>query len=200
MTFVKSILMFMWIIVIVIIFFSYNQDTCNSESPYMKSEPSHPMDAMLLQKAMPFDEPSRKNCVFPEATFTEKSKDFLVNEPSHPLDAMLLQKAMPFDEPFSDTKSKIKIYNFNTSWCGYSVKFQPEWNKFSDTVKLNNNKVDLSNVEAADIKCDDPLNKQMCQDFQISGFPSVVAVVNDSYIPYNGGRTSADIIEFITKL
>lgn len=103
-------------------------------------------------------------------------------------------------ELFSDVKPKIKVYNFNTSWCGYSVRFQPEWNNFSDSVKLNNNNIDLSNVEAVDIKCDDPVNKQMCQDFQIAGFPSVVAVVNNKNIPYEGNRTAHDIIEFVSQL
>jgi hypothetical protein len=44
------------------------------------NEPYHSKSDMLHQKAMPFDEPSRKNGVFPEATFSEKSKDFLENE------------------------------------------------------------------------------------------------------------------------
>jgi hypothetical protein len=38
-------------------------------------------------------------------------------------------------ENFTDEK-KIKVYNFNTTWCGWSKKFQPEWDKF--TVAINN--------------------------------------------------------------
>ena len=48
------------------------------------------------------------------------------------------------------TSNLIKVYNFNTSWCGYSVRFQPEWKKFEEEINSINN---LS-IQAFDIKCD----------------------------------------------
>ena len=44
---------------------------------------------------------------------------------------------------------KIKIYNFNTTWCGHSLKFQPIWDLFIKSL----NKSD--NIVAYDVKCND---------------------------------------------
>ena len=35
--------------------------------------------------------------------------------------------------------SRLKIFNFNTEWCGWSKRFQPEWDKFTQAVKANPN-------------------------------------------------------------
>ena len=54
--------------------------------------------------------------------------------------------------------TKLKIFNFNTDWCGWSKRFQPEWDKFTQAVKADsklNNK-----VEVFDVKCDNPANQQ----------------------------------------
>jgi thiol-disulfide isomerase/thioredoxin len=97
-------------------------------------------------------------------------------------------------ETFSNVNKK-KIYNFNTSWCGYSVRFQPEWNKFSQIVNSS-----YPDFEAVDIKCDESSNEQMCKEFQIPGYPSVVAVVDGKTINYDGPRESNKLIEFIKNL
>jgi thiol-disulfide isomerase/thioredoxin len=101
---------------------------------------------------------------------------------------------------FSNSENKnsnlIKVYNFNTSWCGYSVRFQPEWNKFENEIKL----IDNLNIEAFDTKCDNINNKQMCDDYEIPGFPTVIIEKNNEKINYNGPRTAVAIIEAIKNL
>ena len=51
------------------------------------------------------------------------------------------------DEAFTNSENKnsnlVKVYNFNTSWCGYSIRFKPEWDKFQKEVTSRN---DLSNI------------------------------------------------------
>jgi thiol-disulfide isomerase/thioredoxin len=86
--------------------------------------------------------------------------------------------------------NKTKIYNFNTEWCGYSVRFQPIWNKFSSMV------ID-PNIEIIDVKCDNPDNDELCKKYNIPGFPSIVKVINDNYIIYDGPRTIDGLINFI---
>ena len=44
-------------------------------------------------------------------------------------------------ETFSETP-KVKVFNFNTKWCGYSTRFQPEWNKFEKECKNMNNVIE----------------------------------------------------------
>jgi thiol-disulfide isomerase/thioredoxin len=95
------------------------------------------------------------------------------------------------NEKFTD---KIKVYNFNTSWCGYSQRFQPEWDKFSERVKSDSK---LSHVTALDIKCDDDSNKSMCENYQVPGYPFVVIENGNEHTNYDGERTADAIISNI---
>lgn len=94
----------------------------------------------------------------------------------------------------ADTKDSVdnKIYNFNTSWCGYSVRFQPEWN---NVMKRINNDKEISNAKAYDVKCDQEENEELCAKYGIEGFPTVVLEKGDRRIMYNGPRTADAIIE-----
>jgi len=85
--------------------------------------------------------------------------------------------------------NKTKIYNFNTSWCGYSVRFQPVWDKFADS--FND-----PNIDVIDVKCDDDNNKDLCQKYDIPGYPSVVKVTSNKVIDYEGPRTVEGLINF----
>jgi len=91
------------------------------------------------------------------------------------------------------TFSNIVIYNFNTSWCGWSKKFQPEWDKFSKHV----NKLD--NIKALDIKCDNDVNNiKLASKYNVPGYPYIIIIIdNKEPIVYNGKRTSNDLIEYI---
>ena len=100
-------------------------------------------------------------------------------------------------EKFSGTSNKIKVYNFNTEWCGYSIRFQPEWDKFEAEVKA---KGDLSNVQAYDVKCDNPKNEQMCMDYEVPGFPTVIIEKGNIKKVYQGPRTAQSLIETIEKM
>ena len=102
-------------------------------------------------------------------------------------------------EKFENSENKmsnlIKVYNFNTSWCGYSVRFQPEWKKFENEIQSRND-----NIQAFDIKCDNVSNKQMCVNYEIPGFPTIIIEKNNKKIDYNGPRTSEALIEYIENL
>ena len=94
------------------------------------------------------------------------------------------------------TSKLIKVYNFNTSWCGYSVRFQPEWKKFKKEIKS----IDNLSIQAFDIKCDNINNKQMCNDYEIPGFPTIIIEKDGKKINYNGLRTAEAIIDTIQNL
>ena len=104
-------------------------------------------------------------------------------------------------EKFSNSEKKnsslIKVLNFNTSWCGYSVRFQPEWEKFQKEVKARN---DLSNVRAYDIKCDNADNKQMCVEYEVPGFPTIIIEKDGKKTDYSGARTTEALIETVKNL
>ena len=94
------------------------------------------------------------------------------------------------------TIKPIQMYNYNASWCGWSKKFQPEWDNFTTIVKSDNT---LNNmVDVKDIKCDD--NNQICTDNNIDGYPTVVINVNGKSTIYNGPRTSDELMKTLKKI
>lgn len=96
--------------------------------------------------------------------------------------------------PEKFSQPKVKIYNFNTSWCGWSKKFQPEWDRFTELCRH------MDNVEVYDIKCDIEENKNKCKDFNIPGYPTIIAEVDNKKLNYNGERKSEKLVEFVTTL
>ena len=93
--------------------------------------------------------------------------------------------------------SKIKVYNFNTSWCGWSTRFQPEWKKFENEISA---KGDLSHVQAYDIKCDNPANDNICKEYEVAGFPTVIIEAAGKRGVYKGPRDSKDLLETVKAL
>ena len=100
-----------------------------------------------------------------------------------------------FKAPVDD--DDVKVYNFNTSWCGWSVKFQPEWKKFENEVKKS---PELSKIKAFDVKCDKPENEEMCKNFEVNGFPTVIIESSGRRGVYKGPRESKDLVETVKDL
>ena len=99
--------------------------------------------------------------------------------------------------PNNNADSKIKVYNFNTSWCGWSTRFQPEWKKFENEIKA---KGDLRHVEAHDVKCDNPANDSLCKEYEVAGFPTVIIETGGKRGVYKGPRDSKDLVETVMSL
>jgi thiol-disulfide isomerase/thioredoxin len=97
----------------------------------------------------------------------------------------------------SNNNNNTKVYNFNTSWCGWSVKFQPEWDNFTQAVQSDPS---LSGVEVIDVKCDNPENEKMCKDFEVNGFPTVIIDHNGQKGVYKGARDAKEMLETIKEL
>jgi thiol-disulfide isomerase/thioredoxin len=98
-------------------------------------------------------------------------------------------------ERFDDNDSGLKVYNFNTSWCGYSVRFQPIWDKFSSA-----NKSDA--ITIVDVKCDDEKNEKLCKSakYGVQGFPTVLAEKNGKVQHYEVQRTQEGLEAWVNKL
>jgi thiol-disulfide isomerase/thioredoxin len=84
------------------------------------------------------------------------------------------------------------IYNFNTSNCGYSVRFQPTWDQFADT------NVD-PNIKIIDVKCDNNQNNEICNKYDIEGYPTVLKINKDLVTIYDGPRTLDGLLAFSKK-
>ena len=67
---------------------------------------------------------------------------------------VLYNNSYPIKEEFNENnKVIIKVFNFNTSWCGWSKKFQSEWDIFTKFIIDNN----LTHIHAYDVKCDNKI-------------------------------------------
>lgn len=93
------------------------------------------------------------------------------------------------------TKSKISIYNFNTTWCGWSRNFQPEWDLFMDYMK--DPKINVNNIEVKDIKCDDIKCKDVYRKYNIPGYPYVIIDVDGVHEHYEGERKASELIKYM---
>lgn len=93
-----------------------------------------------------------------------------------------------------ESKLKVKVINFNTSWCKFSVMFASEWAKFETMVE------NMEDVEALDIKCDDSANSDMCSNYSIPGFPFVIFEYNDSLEEYNGERSAEALMNKVKEI
>ena len=87
---------------------------------------------------------------------------------------------------------KPMLINFNTDWCYFSKKLQPTWDQFT---KIMKNK----NIEILDIKCDLDKNVDMCNRYEIEGYPTIKLVVNNQIIDYDGVTTLDELSKFINR-
>lgn len=94
-------------------------------------------------------------------------------------------------QPFESTQ-KDRLCLYYTNWCGYSKQFLPEWEKLKEKIMSS----DLKNkIKLEDYECDQ--NKQICEQANIKGFPSVVLYkTNGGKVNYNGERTVDALLQF----
>ena len=68
-------------------------------------------------------------------------------------------------------KKKIKLINFNSSWCHWSKKIKPILREYIDII---------------DIKCDLIINKNICEKYNIYEYPTIKLINNNKIIDYSG--------------
>ena len=102
-------------------------------------------------------------------------------------------------ESFSDNSpqgdaAKVKITNYWASWCGWSNKFKPEWEKFEASCNADVSK----STHAKNFDCgkeDDAEAQAACKASGVPGFPSVQIEYTQGgekkKIDYEGDRTAA---------
>ena len=109
-----------------------------------------------------------------------------------------VQKQQTLDKTHNKQNNQqynIKIYNFYADWCGYSIQFKPIWNKFENKIKLNMNKyniIDIRGIEESDCT-------EMCNKYNIQGFPTIIFDINGKSIIYQGKRTVESLELFLTQ-
>jgi len=103
-------------------------------------------------------------------------------------------------EKFNENNKIIKVFNFNTSWCGWSKKFQPEWDAFTKLIIDNK----LTYIHTHNIKCDDDKNSNKCKEYNVPGYPYIVIEKitgsNVQRIIYENERTADSLLSYIKEL
>ena len=93
-------------------------------------------------------------------------------------------------QKFDNKDNTPKIINFNTSWCYWSKKIQPVWEQLTDGMKGKD-------IEVLDVKCDLDENREICDRYQVEGFPTIKLIVGNNILDYNGDRSLDDLSKFI---
>lgn len=95
---------------------------------------------------------------------------------------------------------KPMFVEFYMNDCGHCVNLLPEWEKLIKHIKETSMKQSLAlvSIESGMLsKINDNNFKSITQT--ISGFPTLGAILNKKFIPYEGGRTAKDMIHFINN-
>jgi len=93
---------------------------------------------------------------------------------------------------FDNISKTPKFVNFNATWCYWSKKLIPTWTRLIDEMQGKN-------IEIVDIKCDLDQNKDLCERYEIDGYPSIKLIQGNKIYTYDGDRSLEDMKAFINE-
>jgi len=112
-------------------------------------------------------------------------------------------KLIPIDKTHVKTKKEdlLKAYEakkpifieFYANWCGHCKTLAAEWEELVKTTKTDET---IKNLVIASVESD---VKEIDSALHVSvnGYPTIGAIVNKKFIPYNGERAHKAMLEFI---
>jgi len=100
-------------------------------------------------------------------------------------------KVQPKREVKADTA---RLYFFYTTWCGYSKKAMPEWEKVK--ADLNTSPVfGKTTVEAIDVDAEkDPKTSSL---YEVAGYPSIKLETSSGLYDFDRSVTRDNVMEFL---
>ena len=87
------------------------------------------------------------------------------------------------------TENKPELYLFKAEWCGHCKSFKDDWGTLSQNSHLKE-KVNF-------VTYDSEQNKNAINEWQVTGFPTLILKNGDKAIEYSGSRTVSAIEKFI---
>jgi protein disulfide-isomerase A1 len=105
-------------------------------------------------------------------------------------DDVIVAETSTFEEIIS--KHDFVLVEFYAPWCGHCKKLTPEYSQAAAVLKKADPAVPLVKVDAT-------IEKDLATKYGVSGFPTLKWFVKGTESEYNGGRTKAEIVEWIVK-
>ncbi|KAH0566889.1 thioredoxin domain-containing protein 5 homolog [Cotesia glomerata] len=88
----------------------------------------------------------------------------------------------------------VTFIKFFAPWCGHCKRLAPTWED------LGKKFIDNPNVHIVKVDCTLSTNKQLCDDQEVDGFPTLLLYKNGQKIDeYNGSRTLDDLHDFVVE-
>lgn len=112
----------------------------------------------------------------------------------------VIEQPVKIKEMFINNKPIfIKFY---ANWCGPCQALDKPWNDLIEQLKKNNSSQNLAivAVESESIKKNKDIDYVLKKTgLKVNGFPTIGAIINQKFMPYDGARTTAGMLGFINK-
>ncbi|XP_055587019.1 thioredoxin domain-containing protein 5 homolog [Uranotaenia lowii] len=88
----------------------------------------------------------------------------------------------------------VTFIKFYAPWCGHCMRMAPTWEQLAEKF------VGSDAVKIAKVDCTLEVNKDLCGEQEVNGFPTVFIYRNGEKLSeYNGNRSLEDLHDFVTR-
>lgn len=95
------------------------------------------------------------------------------------------------------TNTPMEILLFKASWCPHCVNLQPTWEQIKNDYDgriINNHKISFTTYDCSD---NNPQVDAICKQYNVSGFPTIKALIASNVISLNENPTHDNLSSFI---